>query len=226
MKKEDGTSFYHFKGGSTCVQFKMKKENEALEKTNYEIEMKFLLPSYGKEELIKKLINLGAIDKGKKFENNILFDTEDKALDKKDYLLRLRRVNDRNILTFKGAAKKNVSFKIRKEIESEISDFDNMIEILKSIGYQIKFIYQKYRSSFHLNNLDITIDELPFGTYIEIEGEKEKILSISKKLNLKITEISNITYFDLYISECKRKNIEPSSYTVFEDYDLSHIISK
>jgi adenylate cyclase, class 2 len=191
----------------------------------YEIEMKFPMPDYGEEKLIRKLENLGAVNKGKYFENNILFDTTNNKLEEKDQLLRLREYKGKYIITFKNKHKGDrTKFKIREEIEIEVSDFAPTIEIFKRIGYNIKLIYQKYRRTMVLDNAEVTIDNLPFGDYIEIEGNKDDINKLSDELKLSITDISNKSYVGLYWSICLQNNITPSPHILFDDYDLSQII--
>ncbi|MFW5799368.1 MAG: class IV adenylate cyclase [Spirochaetota bacterium] len=184
---------------------------------NFETEIKYNMPDYGENKLIKKLKELGAEDKGEIFENNLIFDNEENKMYNNDLLLRLRKTGDKNILTFKGKKIDDDTYKIREEVEIEVSDFDKLKRIFEHMGYQVKLIYQKYRRTFILKKTFITIDKLPFGNYIEIEGIKEDIDYMAGKLSLYINDdISNKNYYDIYERICNEKNIKPSPYVTFD----------
>lgn len=191
----------------------------------YEIEMKFPMPHYGEDELISRLKALGASDGGKFFENNILFDTQHEFLSLNNRLLRLREYKNKYIITLKDKSNiKGGKFKIREEIETHVSDLFSTLEIFKRMGYNVKLIYQKYRRKMIIDKSEITIDNLPFGDYIEIEGSKESIEKLSEELELLTTDISNKSYVSLYCDICRKQNITPSPHIIFDNYDISKII--
>lgn len=141
---------------------------------SFEIEVKFYIKNY--EEIIKKTTQYAgnAIETG--FEKNILFDTLDYSLKKKGQILRLRSYNNKNILTLKKPPEKPSSeFKILEETESKIESFENMKYILNNSGFSNEQIYEKERSVFKTDSLEIVIDKLPFGNFIEFEGSPSQI---------------------------------------------------
>jgi adenylate cyclase class 2 len=102
-----------------------------------------------------------------------VFDTPKKKLKKNSLLLRLRRTDNKNIVTFKRPAEKAVissGYKIREEIETEVSDYEAMKSILTGLGYKPVFIYEKYREEFRGEDVVVLVDETPVGNFIEIEG--------------------------------------------------------
>ena len=42
---------------------------------------------------------------------------------------------------------------------------------LEALGYQVNIIYEKWRTKYLLNDLEIDLDEMPFGHFVEIEGD-------------------------------------------------------
>ena len=76
-------------------------------------------------------------------------------------------------------------FKILRELEVEVSSFEIMQRILESLGYHVEQVYEKWRETFCLNETEICADTLPFGGFLEIEGEKEAIRSMAGQLGLK-----------------------------------------
>ncbi|HTH51155.1 MAG TPA: class IV adenylate cyclase, partial [Pyrinomonadaceae bacterium] len=73
-------------------------------------------------------------------------------------------------------------FKQQTEFETEVSDVDAMENIIAKLGYTLAIVYEKHRKSWHLGNVEVVLDELPFGYYMEIEGEKDEILKAERLL--------------------------------------------
>lgn len=149
-----------------------------------EVEVKFLLDNLLR--MRQHLLDVGAeIVKPRIYERNVRFDTADNKLLKRQELLRLRQDND-VILTFKGISELdlNSEAKIREEIEVLVDDFDRMATILKRLGYQPLQTYEKYRETFQLNGVEVVLDEMPYGNFIELEGDEADIKHTAELLDL------------------------------------------
>jgi len=147
-----------------------------------EIEVKFLLTDI--DTLRNRLIKLGATSDGRSFESNLIFDDEANRLALARSLLRLRQARTAT-LTFKSPPDQaNEAFKVLHEIEVGVDDFPAMKKILEALGYEQKFIYEKWRESFLLEDTHFCIDTLPFGHFLEIEGQMEKIQKFADQLEL------------------------------------------
>ncbi len=184
---------------------------------NQEIEVKFRLEN--EKAFIDHLNKMGFINVKDVFETNIIFDMMDGSYSSRGRLVRVRETDKGNILTYKEKQGEDSQYKVRTEIETSIDDSEQMIEMLKYMGFIISFVYQKKRMYFTKDDIEITIDKLPFGNYIEIEATKNQIVNLSKELNLEMTEISNMSYLALYYKVCRRQNIQPSSVTAFTEED-------
>ena len=184
---------------------------------NQEIEVKFRLEN--EKAFIDHLNKMGFINVKDVFETNIIFDMMDGSYSSRGRLVRVRETDKGNILTYKEKQGEDSQYKVRTEIETSIDDSEQMIEMLKYMGFIISFVYQKKRMHFTKDDIEITIDKLPFGNYIEIEATKNQIVNLSKELNLEMTEISNMSYLALYYKVCRRQNIQPSSVTAFTEED-------
>jgi adenylate cyclase class IV len=57
-----------------------------------------------------------------------------------------------------------------------------MENIIDRLGYKLDVVYEKHRKAWHLGGVEVVLDELPFGYYMEIEGSKEDILKVEKLL--------------------------------------------
>jgi len=147
------------------------------------------------------------------FESNIVFDTPVQKLSKSDSLLRLRKKNKSAILTFKKKivpGEPDYGYKIRNEIESVVSNDESIQKILFALGYEIYFIYEKYREVYRKNNVIVTLDRTPIGDFIEIEGDKDRIDEIAHLMGFEKKEYIVDSYYTLF----RKQN--PTGHMVFK----------
>jgi adenylate cyclase class 2 len=151
---------------------------------NKELEVKYYISDLG--ELENHLKSMGASRlQPRTYEYNLRFDTPGGDLAQKYQILRLRK-DTANRLTFKGAGTLVDGVRCRKEIEFMVSDFEDAKDLLESLGYRVNMIYEKYRTVYRFEPVLVTLDEMPFGNFIEIEGpEGASIKEVSLKLGLK-----------------------------------------
>jgi adenylate cyclase class 2 len=168
-----------------------------------EIEIKFRVED--EKGILRKLDGIGTKKTEEGLEHNVVFDNGE--LREKGFLLRLRKFNNRNVLTFKKTITKK-DFKEADEVQTNVKDFDRMKEILMSLGYDVFWIYEKQTSHFSLGDTLICVDRLPFGTFMEIEGTKEGIRDVSSKLGLDMNKGITQTYMELYQDFCKKQGKE------------------
>lgn len=138
-----------------------------------EIEKKFHLTLQQRHELEDLLLQLGAILRGEVFEENILFGGG--SLDNKNRLLRLRRGGGKAILTYKERLDSDTTIRRRREVETEIENPEAIVAILSIGGYKPAIIYEKRRTTWELADTQLMVDELPFGLFLEVEGDEEAI---------------------------------------------------
>lgn len=159
--------------------------------TNQELEAKFFITN--PNNLETRLGELGAeLIQPHTHEYNLRFDTPDQQLAQDYRLLRLRK-DQSTRLTYKGPATTRDGVNIREEIEITVGDYETAKQLLHSLGYVVTAIYEKYRTTYELNHIHITVDEMPFGVFAEVEGpEAEGIKTTAEDLGLK---------WDAYISD-------------------------
>lgn len=145
-----------------------------------EIEKKYILDKKKIVELTAKLGELGAVFSYETFEENYLH--RGGLLDNRQAVLRLRKTEQRTLLTYKEKLAPDGGFKQQIEFETEVSDVDAMESIIGALGYKLSVVYEKHRKSWHLGNVEVVLDELPFGYYMEIEGDMDDILNAEKLL--------------------------------------------
>lgn len=162
---------------------------------NREVEIKFKVPNV--EALRNKLGNLGAKNLGRVFERTVRFDTPAGDLEKSNKFVRVR-TGFKSVITFKQKLKEDKDFKVRKEIEFQIEDSRKMEEILVSLGFTKKLIMEKIREKWLLPKVEVVIDELPFGNFMEIEGSKDYIKTTADRLGLKLSDGLIQSYWELW----------------------------
>lgn len=148
-----------------------------------ETEKKFRLQPKQFKKIAKRLEKLGAVFRDETFEENYLH--RGGVLDGRDAVLRLRKTDKRNTLTYKESLPSRGDVKHKTEFETEVSDVDATEEIIRTLGYRLSVVYEKRRRTWHLDNVEIVLDELPFGLYMEIEGTKRAIAIAERKLDIK-----------------------------------------
>ncbi len=117
-----------------------------------------------------KVKDLGAkLTEPRLHEVNLRFDLPDGELTRTAQVLRLRQDTAAR-MTYKGPGVMIDGVHARREIEFTVSDFQSAQSFLETLGYQISLMYEKYRTTYFLDDLQITLDEMPYGSFTEIEG--------------------------------------------------------
>lgn len=157
-----------------------------------EIEKKYRLSKRQREDVLRRLPEIGARRKGEEFEVNTLYAGE--SLELINSVLRLRRIGKRGILTFKQRFPSKSEIKHQREEETRVEDPDAMEAILEALGFEPALVYEKRRETWIRGKTEIVIDELPFGLFMEIEGSEQDIRDIEKKLAIKRLRTELATY--------------------------------
>ena len=161
-----------------------------------EVEVKLHTPDLA--EVRRALDAAGAtLLKPRVFERNVRYDSLDGALTAAGIVLRLRQ-DEAVKLTYKADASMERGIVSRFEAEVEVSDFDTMDVILKRLGYEVALIYEKYRTTYTLEGVEIVLDELPFGDFSEIEGDAATIELVIDELGLGGAQRMAGSYVDIF----------------------------
>jgi adenylate cyclase class 2 len=189
-------------------------------KDNQEIESKFFVNNLAAvEALLKTLGAICIVPRG--FEYNLRFDNHQNSLQRQHKVLRLRKFNDVR-LTFKGAGERIGGALSRKEIELVVNDFDQAQQFLESLGYRVAAVYEKYRAMYEMGTSMITLDELPFGNFVEIEAEDpEQITKLALQLNLNPGTAIPASYQGLFEQVRLVKNLHVKNLAFWEFKGIS-----
>lgn len=189
-----------------------------------EQEVKFHLSN--PETLRKKLEQEGATRKQPRtLECNLRFDRPDRQLSASFQVLRLRQ-DWRSRLTYKGPNDPQCAVSARLELEVEVSDFSATRQILEALGYEVMVIYEKYRSAYLLGEVEISLDEMPFGNFMEIEGpDADRIRHSAETLGLdweRRIKASYLTLFQL-LKEKEGLTMRDLTFEAFEQQQVTDI---
>jgi adenylate cyclase class 2 len=191
---------------------------------NLEIETKFLVRDI--DPIRQKLIDLGAkLKKDRVYERNIRFDNAWDGLMLQRKLLRLRQ-DTRARLTFKGELQQPVESeaRVRKELEMEVEDFETAAAILELVGFEPKQIYEKYRETFELGRVEVVLDDMPFGDFVELEGEEDDIRETARVLGLNWNHRILDNYLTI-MDQLKNEHHLPFNDLTFDNFSQGEILA-
>ena len=142
-----------------------------------ETEIKFAVEEQARLEA--RLLELGfRVETPRSFECNVLFDTADRSLRARRELVRIRSYAGRTIVTHKRVPPNGVGedrHKHRVETETEVADGAAIEGVLRAVGLEAVFRYEKWRTEYADGRGHCVVDETPIGVYAELEGEPEWI---------------------------------------------------
>jgi adenylate cyclase class 2 len=164
-------------------------------------------------------------------ERNIIFDTPESTLAKREQLLRIRteapagqsrKDGSHSVVTFKrpisaaGSGSKAERHKVREEIELDVSDGKALASIFEGLGMRGWFQYEKFRTTFRLpasqrwaKGLLLELDETPIGVFLELEGPASAIDRAAQALGFEKRDYVLANYMDLYRQYCRSRGEEP-----------------
>jgi adenylate cyclase, class 2 len=160
-----------------------------------ENEKKYRLTREQRGRVLRRLEEVKAVPEGKEFEENTLYAGGN--LDRRIEALRLRRVGERAVLTYKRRFDSASAIKQHLEEETVVEDAETMGRILTQLGYKPALVYEKRRATWRVAATEVVMDELPFGLFLEIEGDEQAIIEVEGLLDLTDAEAELSTYPEL-----------------------------
>jgi len=178
-------------------------------RSNREIEIKLRVSSAREGRRLLRAAGFHTVHP-RVFEDNRVFDTPRRTLAGADQLLRVRQAGRAALLTFKGPAAPG-KYKSRGEFEMAISDARMAALILQKLGFEPVFRYQKYRTEYAppRGHGVVSLDETPFGCYLEIEGAPRWIDRATRALGFGESDYLTASYAALYREWCSQQGVKP-----------------
>ena len=145
-----------------------------------EYEVKFL--EINKDEIVKKLLDLGAEDMGRHLMSEIIFyDKDGKWMDEKRFT-RIRRKGEKVTVTYKHYHSQDIDGveEIEFVIAEDVNKIKKFFEYMGMVAYRSQ---EKYRHTLVLDGVTFDIDEWPgVPAYVEIEGANENEVKRGTKM--------------------------------------------
>lgn len=183
-----------------------------------EIEVKFFVKDLG--EIEARIWDMCArLLRPRVHEVNLRYDRPDGSLARAGRVLRLRQGDDAR-LTYKGPGSIVDGAMSRQEIEFTVGDFEATKAFLEALDYRIIAMYEKYRTAYALAALEVLLDELPYGNFVEIEGpDAVSIHAAADHLGLQWEAAIGKSYLDLFkhLSQARGFTFRDLSFANFAD---------
>ncbi len=162
-----------------------------------EKEVKFYLRNL--EAMAARLEATGAdLVRPRVLERNLRLDTPDGALSAEHRVLRLRQ-DDRVRVTYKDNAHIEDGVLVRTEIEFTTDDLQVALKLFEALGYQVVVLYEKYRRVYRLGDVEVVLDEMPFGDFMEIEASNTTLIEgVAQMLGLNWERRGIASYLGLF----------------------------
>jgi adenylate cyclase, class 2 len=161
-----------------------------------EIEKKYRMTRESTDAVRVRLREVGAAEEcAEVFEENVIY--AGPGLESRGRVLRLRRVGPRSVFTFKEREPTEAAVKRQREEETEVADADALAAILEALGFRPALVYEKRRSTWRVAGAEVVLDELPFGLFVEIEGDEEAIADAEQLLGIAEAEAEHAPYPEL-----------------------------
>lgn len=187
-----------------------------------ELEVKFYVSALPQIE--QRLVQAGAtLVHPRTHEFNLRFDSPSGALGQASCMLRLRRDSGSH-MTFKGPSTTLGGVLARQEIEFDVSNFTQAQKLIEALGFSSKFMYEKFRTTYGLDGLKITLDEMPYGHFVEIEGtQPEPIRTAAQQVGLDWEQRLPETYISIFrrLKDLYGLRFTDLSFENFKDVDVS-----
>ena len=207
-----------------------------------EYEVRFYYPSSEVNNLLDKLSELKELEKKPRtYEKTVQYNHSDSRYDfySKEIDGRFRLRLSKNIeeskckLSWKRRLPNTTENLVNKEEEKEVrisyEDVDNFIFIIENVmHFKVVDSYERYRTIFTNEDVEISIDEYPFGIALEIENKsstknpEEVVMNYASKLKLNIKNSYRLSWDDKYVELCKEQNKEIYNEVTF-DKDMPSI---
>ena len=199
-----------------------------------EYEVRYYYPKESLDNILKNIKDL-ELSSNKYHEITVQYNHPSKEYDfyKKEVDGRFRiRISENEIekickISFKRRVADSFETNVNKEIEKEVhidsNDIDDLFYILDNVLHLKKVeSYERNRFIFYNDEVEIAVDEYPFGVAVEIEAiknvvnPKEVVLKWEMILNLDSKRKYRLSWDDKYHELCDTQNIEEYSDVLFD----------
>ena len=102
-----------------------------------------------------------------------------------------------------------------------VEDFDMAASILERVGFEPRQVYEKYRETYEIEAVEVVLDEMPFGDFVELEGDEISIRTVAQQLRLDWDRRILTNYLNLFAS-LKESHQLPFEDLTFENFSTAN----
>ena len=206
-----------------------------------EYEVRYFYPQEKLEKLHEMLSKIKELKKGlRTYEKTTQFNHCDSRFDfyskEIDGRFRVRVSSNDESTSCKLSWKRRIpgtrDTEVNKEEEKEVhipyEDLDNFLFIIKNVmHFTLTESYERYRTVYTNDEVEICIDEFPFGLALEVENKsvdkdpEETVKKWVSLIGLDINEAYRYSWDDKYTELCKEQNIEK-----FDEVSFNNVMPK
>lgn len=200
-----------------------------------EYEVRFYYSSEELNSILKTLREKNLKEQLRTYEKTIQYNHSDEKFDfyskEVDGRFRLRissnNENTKCKLSWKRRLNDTTLTDVNKEEEKEVrinsNDIDNFLFIINNVmHFPVVESYERYRTVFEDEDVEISVDEYPFGVCVEVENK-----SISKnpedvvknwvcKIGFDIEDAYRLSWDDKYLELCEEQGVENFNEVTFD----------
>lgn len=201
-----------------------------------EYEVRYYFSTEKLNDIISKLKNIKELQMNERsYEKTTQFDhpNENNSFYSKEIDGRFRvrvtknKSNSKCKLSWKRRIKSTLSTDVNKEEEVELTiksdEYENLMFIINNV-LKMKSIesYERYRTIFTNEDVEISVDEYPFGIALEIENKSSDknpegiVKKWTELLGLNIKDAYRLSWDDKYTELCKEQGVEHYSHVTFD----------
>ncbi len=201
-----------------------------------EYEIRYYYPAEKIDSIIEKLKSIKGLKMGSRcYEKTEQFDhpNSDMSFYSKeiDGRFRIRVTKNDEIAKCKISWKRRIpttkTTDVNQEEEVELSikydEYDNLMFLINKV-LKMKSVesYERYRTIFTNDEIEISVDEYPFGIALEIENKssskkpKEVVRKWVEILGLDINKAYRLSWDDKYSELCKSRNVNQYNHVAFD----------
>lgn len=201
-----------------------------------EYEVRYYFNTNRKEEIINKLTSIDEITMKKRcYEKTSQFDhpSADNSFYSKEidgrFRIRITKNDETSQckVSWKRRIKTTTETEVNKEEEVELNikyaEYDNLMFIINNV-LKMKNVesYERYRTIFTNDEIEIAVDEYPFGIALEIENKsdsinpEEVVKKWIEKIGLDISKSYRLSWDDKYRELCNNQGIKQYNHVSFD----------
>ena len=201
-----------------------------------EYEVRFYYESEELKNILKNLNNeINLKEQPRTYEKTIQYNHSDERFDfyskEIDGRFRLRiSSNDTETkckLSWKRRLKSTTEIEVNKEEEKEVrinpNDIDNFLFIISNVmHFTTVESYERYRTVFENDEVEISVDEYPFGVCVEIENKsitknpEDVVKNWVNRIGFNINDAYRLSWDDKYLELCEEQGIERFNEVTFD----------